>query len=433
MKVTIIPLVNFSIQVVYLVNICDCVREVVSSSPCVQNQINMAQNSNRKGRGNRTVSDSFKNLSAESMKNEAELLGVASSKTSRENKVRAEKILQNFTTKVGSTEPGSVTPQTSVLLLNLLSQYCKTGLPDALADDTMGGIIQGLRTVFEENGHRGPWRADSITGVCSGNPLTANDDVKQLRATHRVHLSQIDRIKMRPRPLPMSLVCEHAIRYWFGCGQAIDYRDVILHAIILLGLNAGLRYDEVAKLRASHVTVNSGDIGTGSIILTITEAIKNSTVGRQYKIRKWPGNTEMRSCMITCPFTALLSWMCIRGNREGYLFCAVNKKNMIMTDHPWPVKEFTSFLRSRLRMCGVGAGDVHMYSGHSLKRGCVQLYRSLGIRDEQIMEIVQMTGPQAYANYCAAYNDCRPSDLPRFTNIGAMVKHVGTVTAEEKE
>ncbi len=40
-----------------------------------------------------------------------------------------------------------------------------------------------------------------------------------------------------------------------------------------------------------------------------------------------------------------------------------------------------------------------MYSGHSINREAVQLYRSLNLRDEQIMEIVQMKGSHAYANY----------------------------------
>jgi len=30
------------------------------------------------------------------------------------------------------------------------------------------------------------------------------------------------------------------------------------------------------------------------------------------------------------------------------------------------------------------------------------------------MEIVQMKGPRAYANYCEAFNDCAPNSLPRF-------------------
>ena len=103
---------------------------------------------------------------------------------------------------------------------------------------------------------------------------------------------------------------------------------------------------------------------------------------------------------------------------------------MICTDQAWTNGEFVRFLRERLRSCGVGASDVVLYSGHSLKRGCVQLYRSLGIRDEQVMEIIQMNGFNAYSNYCAAYNDCAANSLPRFTSLDDFIAHAETAAEE---
>lgn len=67
---------------------------------------------------------------------------------------------------------------------------------------------------------------------------------------------------MRPRTLTMALVCEQAKRYWFGYGRPhLDYKGVILHAIFLLGLNAGLRYKEVHKRRIEHVMVSPDHLG----------------------------------------------------------------------------------------------------------------------------------------------------------------------------
>lgn len=86
------------------------------------------------------------------------------------------------------------------------------------------------------------------------------------------------------------------------------------------------------------------------------------------------------------------------GIRLGVLFSSVTDKNMIHTDEAWPVKYFTYFFRNRLHMCGVGASDVQMYSRHSLKRGCIQLYPSIGISDAQVTYITQMAGDQSYAN-----------------------------------
>lgn len=385
----------------------------------------------RKGRGNKSTNNRFEGVSAETLRPETALIGVASSKSSITNKKRAARLLSEFAQKVGAEDPVSVTIESSKLVLNLISVYCKVGTPDAQSDDSVGALVQGLRAVYEEAGHRAAWNVNIVEGKASGNPLTGNDDVKKLRAAHRVHLSQSDRSKFRPRPLNLGHVCEHATRFWLGNGGEIDQRDVLLHAIMIVGLNLGLRYDEVHKVQISHVTVNPGINGTGSILLSITEALKNSTKPREYLLREWPGNTKMRSAVIVDPFIALLTWMCIRGNRAGYLFCTVTDKNIVRANESWPVPTFTAFFRDRLRMCGVGPGDVRMYSGHSIKRGAVQLYRSLGLRDEQVMEIVQMTGANAYANYCAAYNDCGPSDIPRFNNIDDFLRHADTVQKEQ--
>ena len=46
------------------------------------------------------------------------------------------------------------------------------------------------------------------------------------------------------------------------------------------------------------------------------------------------------------------------------------------------------------------------------ENGSVQLHRSIGLRDEYVMQRVQMVGRNAYVNYCEAYNDCAPEDLP---------------------
>lgn len=129
----------------------------------------------------------------------------------------------------------------------------------------------------------------------------------------------------------------------------------------------------------THLTVNLWQTGTWSIVLTVTERIKNSTVGRHSTLRIWPGNEEMRSTMIACRFTALLWWFYKRGSRAGYLFCTVTEKNVTKSDQSWKVKDFTYFIRGRLRPCGVGPSDVATYGIHAtLWKGyvsnCTHLY-----------------------------------------------------------
>ena len=120
--------------------------------------------------------------------------------------------------------------------------------------------------------------------------------------------------------------------------------------------------------------------------------------------------------------------------RNGPLFCDVTDTRageILHTGKGLSSSKFTKLLRNRLETIGIGNADVIMYSGHSIKRGAVQLYRSLNMRDEQIMEIIQMKGPHAYANYCAAYNDCAPPSLPRFSSWKSYVKHAETIGMEQ--
>ncbi len=38
-------------------------------------------------------------------------------------------------------------------------------------------------------------------------------------------------------------------KFWFGKEGHVDYRDVMIHAVLVVGLNLGLRFDEVNKLK----------------------------------------------------------------------------------------------------------------------------------------------------------------------------------------
>ncbi len=81
------------------------------------------------------------------------------------------------------------------------------------------------------------------------------------------------------RRLILSQVCEHAERFWFGCGKQIDYRDILLHKIMIFGLNLGLLYDEAHKMRIESVSVIPDQSGAGSVLLNIPTTIKNATKG----------------------------------------------------------------------------------------------------------------------------------------------------------
>ena len=128
----------------------------------------------------------------------------------------------------------------------------------------MGALVQVLGFIYDEAGHRGNWSASISSGYVQGKPLTNNPDIVQLRSAHRVKLARIGRAKTRPPPLQVGNIVEHAKQFWLGSGKLVDYRDVLLHAILVVGLNQGLRYDEIRKL----------SIGS---CFSLTQATKRST------------------------------------------------------------------------------------------------------------------------------------------------------------
>lgn len=127
------------------------------------------------------------------------------------------------------------------------------------------------------------------------------------------------------------------------------------------------------------------------------------------------------------PFFAVSTWLEIRGDTDGYLFCQVQWEpglQRIVHHHPWSNKDFVKFMRSRLIAVGIAPVSAKMFTGHSLKRGCVQLLRTLGMKNEAIMRRIKMAGTNAYLRYTEAFNDSCPTQLPDFRNREAIESHV---------
>ena len=365
---------------------------------------------------------------AANMRSKHELIDVAISSATKQNIARAKRLLMAFTALTGDPDPVSVTEKSSVLVMNLLSSYCKMGKKDALGDDSMGALVQGLRHLYDEHGHDEVWTLDKVSKKAFGNPLRGNPSIESLRRAHRVNLARYGSVKLRAKPVTISQVANHASRFWHGSDGKVDPRDEAIHAIWLLGLNLGLRFDEVSKLRLENVTVDDNNI-----TISLLVSIKNSTVQRDYVFREWP-SPALRSSIFADPFVAFLSFLKVRGDVPGFLFCDMSTSRnagiILNPRKPWSNKCYTAFMRERLSEIGVGAGNLPMYSGHSLKRGCVQLYRSMHVRDEQIMDIIQMSGPNAYYNYTVSYNTCAPPDLPGFDSVDEYISHANQLEKE---
>ena len=281
--------------------------------------------SDRRGRTDATKKRLSQTVS-EGLQGEEKLLKIARSDASNSNTIRAEKHFPQFASDLSASDPTDVSPESSRLVINFLYAYCKMGTNDPLTVDAFNAIAQGLRNIYSTEGHRGVWTINHKSNTTVGNPLRDNDDVNKLRSSLKVHRPRLGKLKRSALPLPIALVCEHALRYWFGCGQQIDYRDILLHAAMILGLNVGLRYDELRKISIQHVSVIPGISGDGRILLFIPESIKNCTKGCEYKVCAWPGNSDLRNCLITDPFVALLSWMRVRGTVPGICSATSTRK-----------------------------------------------------------------------------------------------------------
>ena len=349
----------------------------------------------------------------------------ANRKSTKANTRQAQKVLQYFMQLHGESDPINVSLNSSCLVMNLIAKYCKFGTAESLKNDAMASLIQGLRIVYEEHGHIDAWSIRD--GRASGNPLIGNRDITKLRRAHRIHLAHFGIVSLRARPLTAGIVCDHAAKFWH---QNND-EDILLHAIFVVGLNLGLRFDEVSDLEMKFLSVTSNDI-----TMRTSTGVKNQTSQRSYTIEDWPGDTQLKGSILMDPKVALLSWLTVRGARDGYIFCDVRLSKTgickINPAKPLSSNRFSKLMRLRLTSIGIGERDVRMYSGHSIKRGAVQLYRSLGLKDEYIMKKVQMVGANAYLRYCEAFNDCAPEELPRFSGVQDYISHASRIHKERQ-
>ena len=224
------------------------------------------------GRGSKVVND--KGISTDRLLDRHELVSSSRSKSTTANVNRARKLISSFAISHDAPDPIRVTPNYSELVMNLIAKYCCFGSGQALREDATGALIQGLRIVYSENRHWQNWSSNENSA--SGNPLNGNPDISSLRRAHRVTLTRMGNISLKARLVTAAIICDHAKRFWFTAGRnsdTSDLRDCQLHPILVLGIHLGLRFDEIANIKVEHISVTSEEV-----IITVAEAIKNSTV-----------------------------------------------------------------------------------------------------------------------------------------------------------
>ncbi len=137
-----------------------------------------------------------------------------------------------------------------------------------------------------------------------------------------------------------------------------------------------------------------------------------------------------RMCPYMDPFIGLSSCLTVSGSGNVPFFCKITEtRGGEVLDTGMELS--LSKVSKMLEMIGIYEADAFTYSGFSIQRGHVPLFRSLNLRDEHIMEIVQIRGSHAYASYCAPYNDCAPPTIPRYSACCKFFKNAETIGKEQ--
>ena len=128
-----------------------------------------------------------------------------------------------------------------------------------LGVDTFNGLLQGVKLLFEDKGHKGPWSPpganDAESVQCRGNPADSDQVVKLRKLLQRMQ-ADAGNLTMRASPLTAELVVAIAKKFVLIENPAVE--DLQLHAICLLGLNCGMRWDELAKIPIDTLITSDG-------------------------------------------------------------------------------------------------------------------------------------------------------------------------------
>ena len=185
--------------------------------------------------------------------------------------------------KYGHKDPVSGSFESSKLILNLLYEY--SGLANRNYDNLKGlyavnGIIIGLRWVYHDFGHTTNWHIrsnESGDKEASGNPLEGNKCISEFRKMYVKKLSTLGRITKSADPIESEHIIEHGKKFLLHCN--VDTRDILLHAFLLVGMNCGMRFDELSKVKLEILKCKKYGVS-----FSIHEKTKNDWNCRNYTV-----------------------------------------------------------------------------------------------------------------------------------------------------
>ena len=182
---------------------------------------------------------------------------------------QAARLLRAKADLTGAPDPAVVTEKSSDLVISVLVRY--TGYKTAkepheiLGRDSLNGMIQGLRIVYERKNHTENWNHSG-----RGNPLNENPNIKKFRELHKRKVAELGALYRTAAVLSDYYVAMYG-KQFFLCMNSFDIRDAALHCMFLIGMNCGLRFDEMNKIKMTQVTCTLAEAS-----FNIAEKTKNS-------------------------------------------------------------------------------------------------------------------------------------------------------------
>ena len=134
---------------------------------------------------------------------------------------------------------------------------------------------------------------------------------------------------------------------------ALRLRAARDQALILLGFWRAFRGDELCRLQAEHVRIETGE---GMQLFLPSSKTDRDNRGR---------NLTMPVLKRLCPVQATEQWLEISGIKQGPLFCGIDRWGHL-SEQPLNPNSVSRLLRRALLRSGI---EAEGYSAHSLRRG----------------------------------------------------------------
>lgn len=118
------------------------------------------------------------------------------------------------------------------------------------------------------------------------------------------------------------------------------------------------------------------------------------------------------------PMFVLISWLIRRVYSDGFLFFNILRTKSLQLGHSEPWTRIFCFIDARpIYPDWNGKNTAKARTGHSRKRGGVQMLRFLCVKDSYIMQWFDMFGDEAYLRYIESINNLQDVMVPDFCSI----------------